>query len=94
MGYDKNLVTDRSAGMPRLLEIMRALRDPDTGCPWDIEQDFKSIAPYSIEELMKSPTPSSGKIGRTSNLNWAISSYKPSITRRWPAKRAILHSGM
>ncbi len=50
MGYDKNLVTDRSAGMPRLLEIMRALRDPDTGCPWDIEQDFKSIAPYSIEE--------------------------------------------
>jgi ATP diphosphatase len=36
--------------MPRLLEIMRRLRDPQTGCPWDIEQDFASIAPYTIEE--------------------------------------------
>ncbi|MGO4915454.1 nucleoside triphosphate pyrophosphohydrolase [Pseudogemmobacter sp. W21_MBD1_M6] len=39
-----------NGGMPRLLEIMRRLRDPDTGCPWDIEQDFASIAPYTIEE--------------------------------------------
>jgi ATP diphosphatase len=38
------------AGLPRLLEVMRRLRDPDTGCPWDIEQDFDSIAPYTIEE--------------------------------------------
>ena len=37
-------------GLPRLLEIMRRLRDPETGCPWDIEQDFASIAPYTIEE--------------------------------------------
>ncbi|WP_102109725.1 nucleoside triphosphate pyrophosphohydrolase [Oceaniglobus roseus] len=37
-------------GLPRLLEIMRRLRDPGTGCPWDIEQDFASIAPYTIEE--------------------------------------------
>ncbi|UZD92585.1 nucleoside triphosphate pyrophosphohydrolase [Cognatishimia activa] len=36
--------------MPRLLEIMRRLRDPETGCPWDIEQDFSTIAPYTIEE--------------------------------------------
>ena len=34
----------------RLLDIMAALRDPATGCPWDIEQDFASIAPYTIEE--------------------------------------------
>jgi ATP diphosphatase len=34
----------------KLLEIMAALRDPHTGCPWDIEQDFRSIAPYTIEE--------------------------------------------
>ncbi len=34
----------------RLLSIMAKLRDPDTGCPWDIEQDFESIAPYTIEE--------------------------------------------
>lgn len=33
-----------------LLEIMRMLRDPDTGCPWDVKQDFASIAPYTIEE--------------------------------------------
>lgn len=37
-------------GMPRLLELMRRLRNPETGCPWDIEQDFDSIAPYTIEE--------------------------------------------
>ena len=33
-----------------LLEIMQRLRDPDTGCRWDIAQDFKTIAPYTIEE--------------------------------------------
>jgi ATP diphosphatase len=36
--------------MQRLLEIMAALRDPKTGCPWDIAQTFASIAPYTIEE--------------------------------------------
>lgn len=45
-----DLIFDQTGGMPRLLEIMRRLRDPETGCPWDIEQDFKSIAPYTIEE--------------------------------------------
>lgn len=44
------LVYDPNGGMPRLLEIMRRLRDPETGCPWDIEQDFATIAPYTIEE--------------------------------------------
>jgi ATP diphosphatase len=34
----------------KLLEIMSRLRDPDAGCPWDLEQDFASIAPYTIEE--------------------------------------------
>jgi ATP diphosphatase len=34
----------------RLLEIMRCLRDPNTGCPWDLEQNFATIAPYTIEE--------------------------------------------
>ena len=34
----------------RLVEIMAKLRDPDGGCPWDLEQDFASIAPYTIEE--------------------------------------------
>ncbi|WP_317054938.1 nucleoside triphosphate pyrophosphohydrolase [Roseovarius rhodophyticola] len=44
------LIQDPKGGMPRLREIMRRLRDPDTGCPWDIEQDFGTIAPYTIEE--------------------------------------------
>jgi ATP diphosphatase len=34
----------------RLATIMEQLRDPETGCPWDVEQDFASIAPYTIEE--------------------------------------------
>ncbi len=36
--------------MAALRAIMRRLRDPGSGCPWDIEQDFASIAPYTIEE--------------------------------------------
>ena len=34
----------------RLHGIMKALRDPQTGCPWDVEQSFETIAPYTIEE--------------------------------------------
>ena len=34
----------------RLLEIMDSLRDPEGGCPWDLEQTFHTIAPYTIEE--------------------------------------------
>ncbi|HIC66165.1 MAG TPA: nucleoside triphosphate pyrophosphohydrolase, partial [Paracoccus sp.] len=41
---------DPQAEILRLLRIMAALRDPETGCPWDIQQDFASIAPYTIEE--------------------------------------------
>lgn len=41
---------DSAAAIIRLIGIMRRLRDPDTGCPWDVEQDFKSILPYTIEE--------------------------------------------
>ena len=36
--------------MQRLLDIMRQLRDPDTGCPWDLQQDYASLAPYTLEE--------------------------------------------
>ncbi|RVA98302.1 MazG family protein, partial [Mesorhizobium sp. M7A.F.Ca.CA.004.02.1.1] len=39
-----------SKDISRLIEIMAALRAPKTGCPWDIEQDFSTIAPYTIEE--------------------------------------------
>ena len=49
---EDNVPTDAlpADGIERLLAIMARLRDPETGCPWDIEQDFDSIAPYTIEE--------------------------------------------
>ncbi len=50
MSSPEPLILNPEGGMDRLRAIMRALRDPDTGCPWDIEQDFASIAPYTIEE--------------------------------------------
>jgi MazG family protein len=34
----------------RLLDIMARLRDPETGCPWDVQQDFASLVPYTLEE--------------------------------------------
>jgi ATP diphosphatase len=39
-----------SQNIDRLLEIMAALRTPDSGCPWDLQQDFATIAPYTLEE--------------------------------------------
>lgn len=48
--HSDQLVRDPQAGIARLLEIMRRLRDPVAGCPWDIAQDFASIVPYTIEE--------------------------------------------
>ena len=39
-----------SRDIGRLIEIMAALRTPKTGCPWDLEQDFATIAPYTLEE--------------------------------------------
>lgn len=38
------------AGIDRLLAVMARLRDPERGCPWDVEQTFETIAPYTIEE--------------------------------------------
>ncbi|MEK1887596.1 MAG: nucleoside triphosphate pyrophosphohydrolase [Phyllobacterium sp.] len=42
-----------SRDIGRLLDIMAALRTPVTGCPWDLEQNFKSIAPYTLEEAFE-----------------------------------------
>ena len=39
-----------SRDITRLIEIMAALRTPGTGCPWDLEQSFETIAPYTLEE--------------------------------------------
>ena len=42
-------MTDQT-GIQQLLEIMACLRDPQQGCPWDLQQNFNSIAPYTLEE--------------------------------------------
>lgn len=44
------MATDTTPAIERLLTVMARLRDPDGGCPWDIEQTFETIAPYTIEE--------------------------------------------
>jgi len=41
---------EASRDITRLIEIMAALRTPGSGCPWDLEQDFTMIAPYTLEE--------------------------------------------
>ena len=43
-------MSNESGRIEALLDIMARLRDPDGGCPWDLEQNFASIAPYTIEE--------------------------------------------
>ena len=48
--WGDELMDDGSGGIDRLRLIMRRLRDPASGCPWDIEQSFASIAPYTVEE--------------------------------------------
>jgi len=45
-----NVAMSDKSNIAALIDIMRALRDPKSGCPWDIEQTFATIAPYTIEE--------------------------------------------
>ncbi|MDE0392340.1 MAG: nucleoside triphosphate pyrophosphohydrolase [Rhodospirillales bacterium] len=47
---DDNTPDARAAGIDRLLDVMARLRHPDGGCPWDLQQSFETIAPYTIEE--------------------------------------------
>lgn len=46
----QRLLSDKPFSVDDLLTIMMALRAPETGCPWDVEQTFQTIAPYTIEE--------------------------------------------
>jgi MazG family protein len=52
MAGDTAVKQEANAGgqLQQLLDIMARLRDPERGCPWDLEQDFASIAPYTLEE--------------------------------------------
>src|SRR5262249_33294734 len=47
---DENASTDPAATLRELLTLMARLRDPRSGCPWDLAQSFKTIAPYTLEE--------------------------------------------
>ena len=38
------------ANINKLLDVMAKLRDPQSGCPWDVAQDFHTISPYTVEE--------------------------------------------
>lgn len=44
-------MSDPAQALQQLLAIMAALRDPQSGCPWDLQQDFASIAPHTLEEV-------------------------------------------
>jgi nucleoside triphosphate diphosphatase len=46
-------MTTPSSDISRLLEIMATLRTPGSGCPWDLEQNFATIAPYTVEEAFE-----------------------------------------
>lgn len=46
----QDISSKREAAIERLLAIMRRLRDPEGGCPWDLQQDFDTIVPYTLEE--------------------------------------------
>lgn len=48
--FMKKVSRKSSESFERLVEIMSRLRDPETGCPWDVEQDFESISSYTLEE--------------------------------------------
>src|SRR3974390_793420 len=50
MSYANRVTMQPSREISRLIEIMAALRTPGTGCPWDLEQSFETIAPYTLEE--------------------------------------------
>ena len=44
---------DKTYGIPELQRLMERLRDPDTGCPWDLKQTYQSIAPFTLEECLE-----------------------------------------
>ena len=50
MSYANQVTMQPSRDISRLIEIMAALRTPGTGCPWDLEQSFETIAPFTLEE--------------------------------------------
>ena len=84
-------MTDRSAEteLRRLLDIMAALRDPTTGCPWDREQSFATIAPYTIEEAYEVADAIAGATSAPCPTNSATCCFRWSITPAWRRKKPL-----
>src|SRR5437588_640094 len=70
-----------SRDIGRLLEIMAALRTPGTGCPWDLEQDFSGIAPYTIEEAYEVADAIAGGNGGSGGALAGVPVGLPALTR-------------
>ena len=67
-----------------LLSIMARLRDPETGCPWDVQQSYASIAPYTIEEAYEvADAIARDDLDALKEESSAISCSRSSITHRW-----------
>ena len=78
-----------SRDIARLIEIMAALRTPGTGCPWDLEQNFETIAPYTIEEAYEvADAIARGDLDDLQATNWATCCSRSSSTRAWPRSKA------
>ncbi len=74
----------------RLLGIMKRLRDPENGCPWDKEQTFATIAPYTLEETYEVLDAIQRKILTTCAVSWAICCSRWCSMRKWRRKRNAL----
>ena len=52
----------------RLIEIMAALRNPDGGCPWDLEQNFETIAPYTAQKATRYGAAAAEKVKQAARI--------------------------
>ena len=77
-----------SRDIGRLLEIMAALRTPGTGCPWDLEQNFSTIAPYTLEEAYEVADAIARGDLATCATNWAISCSRSCSMPAWRRSKA------
>ena len=79
-----------SRDITRLLDIMAALRTPGTGCPWDLEQNFATIAPYTIEEAYEVADAIAAATSLICGRNSGISCCRSFSIRGW--RRSKAHS--
>lgn len=83
---------DTSPHIETLQSIMARLRDPIRGCPWNLEQDFATIAPYTIEEAYEVVDAIDRNDLNALKTNLATCCYKSFSIRIWPPNR--VHSNL